>query len=116
MDAVFLKPTIADIDVLAVFLVFQIAVAMSECVRRRIILIPYRPSIGQSSGGTVFSGQDIGKCVSSLGSRLTIEQHGVDPRLIQARQVDYAAAVQYQDQLFIMGRKLFQTLLFHIGE
>ena len=116
LDAIFVKPTIAYINALCVFFVLQITVSVPKSIGAGIILIMLGPGIRQMAAGCDFPGKNIRQCVAALRAALPKEKDCIDLNFIQDGQIHNTAAVEHQDQLFIVFPQQPQAVLLHIGK
>ena len=116
LHALLIKPAIANIDILGVFLVFQIAVAVAEGIGAGIVVIADRPCVCQAAAGAGFSGQDVRQRIAALHAPLSEKQHCIHWDLVQNGQIHHAAAVEDQHQLLVVFPQQPQAFGFYIGQ
>ena len=115
-DGPFLKPAVAYIDTLGVFLVFQVTVSVAESIGTGVILIAFAPCVGQFPAGADRTGKNIHQSIAALGAALSEEDHRVYGNLVQNAQIHNAAAVEDQNQLLVVLPQEPQTFSFYIGQ
>ena len=111
-----IKPTVTDIDTLPVILLQNVA-ENAKFLGARIIVIVYCPSIGQFTGGRDLATDDVRKGIAALLTALHKVKDSSDSRnFIQNGQIQNSAAVDYQQNLFVVLSKGADICFLHIRQ
>ena len=115
-DGLFLKPAVAYIDILGVFLVFQVTVSVAESIGTGVILIAFAPGVGQFPAGADRTGKNIRQSIAALHATLAEKQYRIHRDLVQNGEIQHTAAVKHKNELSIMFSQQTQAVFFYVRE
>ena len=112
-----IKVTVAYIDAFLIVFVVQIPIEIAELIGEGNVCILLGPGIGQLAAGCHIAADHVRKGMAALGTQLTQVQNGIDSGdLLYKGHIDGAAAVDDQQELFIMISAEGNGFLLRVGQ
>ena len=107
-----LKPTVAHINILVVF----VALAVAEMVRGGVVLIIDGDGVCQAAGGILPAAQQVRDGVAAFHTALPGQQHGAEMKFFQEAHIHHGTDVQNQHRVGEGGGDLLQEDALFIGQ